>query len=655
MKRTAIMKGTPPCQAPEQISEKVQAVSQIVNFDGKEILNMDLFYMGKLRGRYFADKEEKTHAAFADGKWYSCMINNVARVCQNLETIKGDGYYYGDNWEFVSKEDKQTALGYLGTYNVINFEVGCNQLKYERAYQRKCKRIDEIMGKIPCVPDAMEDWVQQEILPGNYLFFKKGKKRTEYSCTACGEQSWKKKGWKHGEMTTCPKCGASVKAYSRKQEQTAKAPVILLQACGEEWVERQFRAVCTWKAGETKEVQLYEEARAIIPKGECWGKVYYGTESDADEFSQDWWDKNQLNKRFMPSYLYPGNLDEVLPYGKLQNSGLDLLAKKKEKLEVNKFITTFQQRPWLEYLTKTGLSRLVADIVRKYGWWGEPNAICRNAENLKELLRLDGNRVSRMKRLNGGFNTLEWMQYEKEREGTGQRIKTSQESLEYLTVKNVSKSNCEEILKELGSVNRMVNYMKKQRINPQTLTQIWKDYLRMARDEGMDTSDDIVRLPKDLKTRHDQLVELINARKDEERLKKEKKKYAGLNKKIEKQLPVAKRYYWEDDNYMIIPAGSCEELVTEGRTLHHCVGSSDHYMENMAEGKTWILFLRKKENPEKPYYTIEIDMKDDTILQYYAEYDRKPDQKAISRVLDKFKRSIKRQQVTVRIRAAAIA
>lgn len=655
MKRTAIMKGTPPCQAPEQISEKVQAVSQIVNFDGKEILNMDLFYMGKLRGRYFADKEEKTHAAFADGKWYSCMINNVARVCQNLETIKGDGYYYGDNWEFVSKEDKQTALGYLGTYNVINFEVGCNQLKYERAYQRKCKRIDEIMGKIPCVPDAMEDWVQQEILPGNYLFFKKGKKRTEYSCTACGEQSWKKKGWKHGEMTTCPKCGASVKAYSRKQEQTAKAPVILLQACGEEWVERQFRAVCTWKAGETKEVQLYEEARAIIPKGECWGKVYYGTESDADEFSQDWWDKNQLNKRFMPSYLYPGNLDEVLPYGKLQNSGLDLLAKKKEKLEVNKFITTFQQRPWLEYLTKTGLSRLVADIVRKYGWWGEPNAICRNAENLKELLRLDGNRVSRMKRLNGGFNTLEWMQYEKEREGTGQRIKISQESLEYLTVKNVSKSNCEEILKELGSVNRMVNYMKKQRINPQTLTQIWKDYLRMARDEGMDTSDDIVRLPKDPKTRHDQLVELINARKDEERLKKEKKKYAGLNKKIEKQLPVAKRYYWEDDNYMIIPAGSCEELVTEGRTLHHCVGSSDHYMENMAEGKTWILFLRKKENPEKPYYTIEIDMKDDTILQYYAEYDRKPDQKAISRVLDKFKRSIKRQQVTVRIRAAAIA
>lgn len=655
MKRTAIMKNTLPCQAPEQVSEKVQAVSQIVNFDGKEILNMDLFYMGKLRGRYFADKEDKTHAAFADGKWYSCMINNVARVCKNLETIKGDGYYYGDEWEFASKEDKQTALGYLGTYNMINFEVRCNQLKYERAYQRKCKRIDEIMGNIPCVPDAMEEWVQQEIFPGNYLFLKKGKKRTDYACTACGEHSWKKKGWKHGEMTTCPKCGASVKAYSRKQERTARAPVILLQVCGEEWVERQFRAVCTWKAGEIKEIQLYEEVRAIIPKGECWGKVYYGTESEADEFGQDWWDKNQLSKRFMPSYLYPGNLGEALPYGNLQNSGLDILARQKVKLNVNKFITTFHQRPWMEYLAKAGLGKMVADIVEKYGWWGNPDAICGHAESLKGLLQLDGNRTNRIKQLNGGLNMLEWLQYEEEREHSGRKIKIAQSSLEYLNAKDVSRKDCKDILKELGSVNRMVNYMKKQRISPKTLTQTWRDYLRMARDEGMDTSDDIVRLPKDLKARHDQLVELANARKDEERLKKEKKKYAGLNKKIEKQLPVAQRYYWEDDKYMIIPAGSCEELVTEGRTLHHCVGSSDHYMENMAEGKTWILFLRKKENLEKAYYTIEIDMKDDTILQYYAEYDRKPDQKAISRVLDKFKRSIKRQQAPVRIRTAAIA
>ena len=67
----------------------------------------------------------------------------------------------------------------------------------------------------------------------------------------------------------------------------------------------------------------------------------------------------------------------------------------------------------------------------------------------------------------------------------------------------------------------MVNYMKKQKTSPKSLAQIWADYLRMAQNEGLDVTDDIVRLPKDLKARHDELVERINARRDAERVIKE--------------------------------------------------------------------------------------------------------------------------------------
>lgn len=59
----------------------------------------------------------------------------------------------------------------------------------------------------------------------------------------------------------------------------------------------------------------------------------------------------------------------------------------------------------------------------------------------------------------------------------------------------------------------MVNYLKKQKIAPSKSTIIWRDYLRMAREEGYDITDDIVRLPKDLKARHDQLVEVRNREK----------------------------------------------------------------------------------------------------------------------------------------------
>ena len=76
--------------------------------------------------------------------------------------------------------------------------------------------------------------------------------------------------------------------------------------------------------------------------------------------------------------------------------------------------------------------------------------------------------------------------------------------------------------------------------------------------------------------------------------------------------------------------------------MHHCVGASDVYMNAMAEGRRWILFLRRKSELDKPYYTIEIDMFTDEIQQYYSEYDRQPDKEVVRRVLDKFRQSLRK-------------
>lgn len=638
MKRTALLRDVPPCAAPDGISEDVLAVSQIVEHDGKSILNIDLFYDGVLRGRYFADIKEKCHNANVDGKWYRCSLNNVARVCKGKETLKRYDYYFDEDWKYASNADADRAWEYLGN-RIDTFEYKINQVKYERAYQRKRQRIDSIMNAIPCIPDGVEAWLDEEIFPGDYLFFKRDK-RTGYTCTACRAKSWRKKPWKHGEMTTCPKCGAEVKAYSRRNEIMKREPVVILQPHGEGWLERQCLAECRWSSA-GKEIKIYEEIRVIIGKSKCYGTEYYGTRRFADETEQDWWDRNGGNKRFAPSYLYPDNLQETLPCGGLEHSGLDAIAKEKVKLNINRFILRYNDQPWLEYLIKAGLYRLAADIANSYY---VPELICPYGSSPKGTLQLDGNRVNRLKQLNGGLNTLGWLQYEEESEFDGRRIKISQESLEYLDAKKVRLEDCRMILQELGSVNRMANYLKKQKESPRTVVQTWRDYLRMARQEGMDTADDIVRLPKDLKARHDQLVERINARRDEERRMKEKEKYAHLDAQIRERLPDVKRYFWEDDTYMIVPAGRCEELVEEGRALHHCVGANDFYMRAMAEGQSWILFLRKKSELDKPYYTIEIDMYTDEIKQYYSAYDRQPDKEVIRKVLDKFRRSLRKTQ-----------
>lgn len=511
MKRTKFLK-CEPCNTPKKNSEdRVVATSQILEIDGERAVEISLFFGGDLKGRYFADMEN--HSAWVDGKWYTCRLKNVVRLCEGLEPLKNDYYYCSTDMTWASNEEKERAQDFLNTWSIDGYEENLSSRKKQKAIERKIDRIDQQMADIPCVPEGAESWLEQEIFPGHILFIKKTGKRTAYTCTACGCSSLKKKGWKHGEKTICPKCGQSVTANSRQQEKTRTAPVVILQKYGRQWVERQFKAVCKWSA-EGKEIQLFEQIRVIIPKGKCWGKVWYGTIPEADELEQDFWDKNPQNKRFLSSYLYPGNLQEVLPAGELELSGMDALANKGRKFNVNKFITSFHNKPYLEYLAKAGLSRLTAEITDDYGWWGDPDEICTYAQSLQGALQLDGNRVSRMKQLDGGLCTLDWLQYEELEE-----VKIPQEALQYLTNKNLRVYECKEILKELKSVTRMVNYMKKQTVPPKKLVTTWRDYLRMAKEEGYNTEDDIVRLPKDLKARHDYLVELGNKRADEERLK----------------------------------------------------------------------------------------------------------------------------------------
>lgn len=637
MKRTALLMHIPEQEAPEKTSEFVTAVSQVANYDGQLYLNIDLFYKGVLKARYFADR--MTHACHVDGSWRTCKIYNIARICMGKTVLKGnEPYFHHDEWKWNSTKDNNIAYEYLGK-KLETYEDDIGRTKYLNAIERKGKRIDEMMNRVPALPKDLETWLEQKVFTENYLFMQRKKNRTDYVCTSCGHKSWKKIGWKRNENTTCPHCGAPVIASLRNGMIQRREPVVVLQTMGEnEWVERQLRAVCTWDFGK-KEIEILEDIRAIIPKNHTWGNVWYGTYREQDEFCQEFWDTNRENKRFYESYLYPENLQEVLPYGNLQHSGLDILANKCKKINVNYFITTYHGRSWMEYWIKAGLYRLAMEVTGVYGMWGNPSYIKEDEKKLSLCLRINGDRVYRLRKLDGGLNALKWLQYEQE---TGKKI--SQESLEFLNGRAPEPSDCREILKCLGSVNRMVNYMKKQKIAPSTLLETWNDYLRMAAGEGMDVNDDIVRLPKDLKARHDELVERINGRKEEKRLKEEAEKYRKLNQKIMEHLPEVKRYFWENKDYIIIPAGKCEELVTEGRKLHHCVGASTNYMEKMAEGKSWILFLRKKEDIKKPYYTVEISMEDDRIIQWYSEYDRKPDSKKIKKVLDAFKRNVKKSE-----------
>lgn len=314
MKRTQFLK-MPPCPAPEGSGETVMAASQVLEAGGRDALEVSLFYKGRLGARYFADTEN--YYTWAGGRWSANRIGNAARMCRSEKPLKGDFYYYySDEWEWASEGDKTRAFDYLDTYSMEAYENTVNERKKGMAMERKKARIREEMDKVSAVPGEARAWVEEEIFPGDILFTQKGKGRTAYACTACGAKSWKKAGWKHGEKTVCPKCGQPVTVNSHREEKTRTAPAVILQQYGGQWVERQFKASCRW-SGDGKEVRLYEQCRAVMGKGERWGKVWYGLQPEAEEGRQEFWDRNPGNKRFLPSYLWPGNLAEVLPCGGL--------------------------------------------------------------------------------------------------------------------------------------------------------------------------------------------------------------------------------------------------------------------------------------------------------------------------------------------------
>ena len=109
------------------------------------------------------------------------------------------------------------------------------------------------------------------------------------------------------------------------------------------------------------------------------------------------------------------------------------------------------------------------------------------------------------------------------------------------------------------------------------------------------------RWPKDLEYAHDlasMKYELNKNKYLDERFKNAIKNYTHLS-----SLKGEEKENFEEDKYMIIIPKSSLDLVRESSQLHHCVKT---YIDRVASGRTFILFLREKENKDKSFATIEV-------------------------------------------------
>ena len=177
-----------------------------------------------------------------------------------------------------------------------------------------------------------------------------------------------------------------------------------------------------------------------------------------------------------------------------------------------------------------------------------------------------------------------------------------------------------DVVKAGWKPERVNEYMKPKNQKQCWRWDIYRDYIEAVVYLGLDLKDTKNAFPQDLKRMHDLRIDEMHSKKAEE----DKKAQAELYARFESAAEALKRFEIAGAFCIVIPT-SPADLKKEGDTLHHCVGKMG-YDKKMADGRSFIAFLRRPEDLNTPFVTLEFNLKDKRLQQCYADHDKKPEE-----------------------------
>lgn len=295
------------------------------------------------------------------------------------------------------------------------------------------------------------------------------------------------------------------------------------------------------------------------------------------------------------------------------------------------YLALWRKYPAVENLVMQGCGKLLDEL------------ICYNAHDcgkprggVPKLREIDWKqkRPAQMLGLNKDeFKSLQKMKWDRE---DLDRYKTVREAglsvrlpEDMKVLRKIQPYNVDRILHEAGPRDfwRTVRYLAKQK-------QDWSfllDYRRMAGELGRDLGENLVLWPRDLKASHDLAMkdmQEIEAAKKAKRLEKE---IAERAEHFRERSDALERLSFALDGLLIRPCADEKELIREGCKLHHCVAN---YARAHASGSTAILFIRREDEPDAPFFTLELDEKNLEVRQNRGlrNCDRTPEVKEFEAV-----------------------
>lgn len=455
------------------------------------------------------------------------------------------------------------------------------------------------------------------------------------SCTACGRRFHAEKinaggchpgyapapfGWWNdgtneqvisGNHTLCPCCGAKavtvhignmrlyggelvddafVSVLSRLPVEDRKDRLVLTAWCVRRCINKQAETrfeiwpYTAWVVEERKVVRLMGYAKIIGSAVSLFGR----------------W---KQRKTFCDVY---GEMQLLMPWNKAllegataANCKLDLYLKAGGKRLVS-YLALWRKHSAVENLLVQGCGRLVRSWINDetsdytYGG-GIPKLPAVNWKEKRPARMLGLNREEFRHLASMGWSADDLSVYKQVRDaGLAVRLPEDMELLRSRKPYEINK-----ILHEAKQADfwRTVRYLARQGKDFGFL----RDYWSMAEGLGWDLGEDLVRWPRDLSAAHDRAMDLQKAKEN-----------AALCEQFAQRAEALDRLSFASEGLLIRPCASEAELICEGRDLHHCVAL---YAKDHANGRTAILFIRRAERPDEPFFTLEFDEKTLTVRQ----------------------------------------
>lgn len=341
---------------------------------------------------------------------------------------------------------------------------------------------------------------------------------------------------------------------------------------------------CDWYNAETAETNFEWLPMSSVHTSKPWaGRQYAGFKGYASWII----DKNALNGDFKYSCLkeYIESENEI----EYRDSPLFTCAE---------YLALYQKNPSLiEKMMKQGFKRLVWYHLEKKNLYRIINfrkpdfytATKLNKHEIKEVASRDGCFVQIRKIFEYQMNTV----YGITAQNATRVVNYYMMSIDYLDewIERV-KNNPKELL------NKQLKYFRKQKIRYYS---DYEDYKKQLKKLKMPLTEENL-YPHNFDEAHKALTVEINRRataKKRAAAAREEKKFRKRYKSLLRVL------FYEDGNLLIRPAKGDAELLEEANALSHCVYAN--YRQRYKKGSTIICLIRDKQNPEQPFYTLEID------------------------------------------------